>query len=106
MMLCKLIDEHFDFICGSSLFKAFDSVMKFKDKFNQETDRKQIETLYFKLVELSSQAQEFDDETLFDEHQTAILDLYYDCVYIQSAAFTDDSFKLNDSLKNLGAMLS
>ena len=53
-MLCKLVDEHFDFISGSSLFAAFDSVMKFKARFNNESDRAQIETFYFKLVELSS----------------------------------------------------
>lgn len=66
-MLCKLVDEHFDFISGDSLFKAFDSVMKYKLKFSQESDRKIIENLYFKLVELSSQAQEFDDVALFNE---------------------------------------
>jgi len=32
-MLYKLIDEHFDFLGGDSLFIAFDSVMKFKKKF-------------------------------------------------------------------------
>ena len=104
-MLYKLIEEHFDFISGDSLFTAFDTVMKYKGKFNQEADRKLIETLYFKLVELSSQAQEFDDEALFSENQTAILDLYYDCVYIQSAAHTDDSFKLNEAMKLLETML-
>lgn len=53
-MLCSLIDEHFDFLSGDSLFMAFDSVMKYKAKFNREADRALIETLYFKLVELSS----------------------------------------------------
>mmetsp|Transcript_1512 Transcript_1512/g.2206 ORF Transcript_1512/g.2206 Transcript_1512/m.2206 type:complete len:82 (-) Transcript_1512:674-919(-) len=81
-MLSKLVDEHFDFLSGASLFAAFDTVMKYKQKFSCESDRKLIETLYFKLVELSAQAQEFDDETLFTERQTALLDLYYDCVYI------------------------
>lgn len=55
-MLYKLIEEHFDFLSGDSLFVAFDSVMKFKRKFAMEDDRKLIEKLYFKLVELSCQA--------------------------------------------------
>ena len=55
-MLHKLVNEHFDFLSGASLFTAFDSVMKYKGRFNQESDRKTIENLYFKLVELSSQA--------------------------------------------------
>ena len=55
-MLCKLVEDHFDFISGNSLFAAFDSVMKFKNRFTSESDRVQIEKLYFKLVELSSQA--------------------------------------------------
>ena len=66
-MLHKLIEEHFDFLSGRSLFFAFDSVMKFSDKFADEANRNLIETLYFKLVELSSQASEFDDEALFSE---------------------------------------
>ena len=66
-MLFKLIDEHFDFLGGDCLFIAFDSVMKFKKKFEQESDRQLIEKLYFKLVELSCQTQEFDDESLFSE---------------------------------------
>ena len=54
-MICSLIDEHFDFLSGNSLFMAFDCVMKYKGKFAREEDRALIETLYFKLVELSSQ---------------------------------------------------
>ena len=60
-----------------------------------------IETLYFKIVELSSQAEEFDDVALFSERQTAILDLYYDLVYIQSTVYTDDAFKLNEVMMDL-----
>ena len=52
-MLYKVIDEHFDFLSGDTLFIAFDSVMKFKGKFAHEDNRKLIESLYFKLVELS-----------------------------------------------------
>ena len=100
-MLCKLIEEHFDFLSGESLFRAFDTVMKFKGKFAQESDRKMIETLQFKIVELSSQAEEFDDVALFSERQTAILDLYYDLVYIQSTVYTDDAFKLNEVMMDL-----
>jgi hypothetical protein len=100
-MLIVVIEEHFDFLSGESLFRAFDTVMKFKGKFNLESDRKLIETLYFKIVELSSQAEEFDDISLFSEQQTAILDLYYDLVYIQSTVYTDDAFKLNEVMKDL-----
>ena len=57
-------------------------------------------------MELSAQAQEFDDETLFTDQQTAILDLYYDCVYIQSSAYSDDAFKMNEALKHLGDLLT
>ena len=42
-MLFKLIDEHFDFLGGDCLFIAFDSVMKFKKKFELESDRQLIE---------------------------------------------------------------
>ena len=104
-MLCKLVDDQFDFLSGDSLFTAFDSVMKYKARFNSESDRTQIETFYFKLIELSSQTQEYDNEALFSERQTAILDLYYDCVYIQQSSYSDDAFKLNDALKQLQAML-
>ena len=38
-MLYKLIEDHFDFLDGDSLFIAFDSVMKFKKKFAKECDR-------------------------------------------------------------------
>jgi len=105
-MLSRLVSEHFDFLDGTSLFTAFDSVMKFPMKFKDEGDRKQIETLYFKLVELSCQAQEFDEVSLFTDRQTAILDLYYDCVYVQSAAYLDDAFKFNDALRSLESMLA
>ena len=53
-MLAKVINEHFDFLSGDSLFMAFDTIMKYKGKFSQEEDRILIETLYFKIVELSS----------------------------------------------------
>ena len=66
-MLYGVIEEHFDFLSGRSLFFAFDAVMKYPNKFACEADRQLIESLYFKLVELSSQASEFDDETLFTE---------------------------------------
>jgi len=66
-MLCKLVDDQFDFLSGDSLFTAFDSVMKYKARFNSESDRTQIETFYFKLIELSSQTQEYDNEALFSE---------------------------------------
>lgn len=31
--------------------------------------------------------------------------MYYDCVYVQSAAFTDDAFKLNEAMRVLQAHL-
>ncbi len=53
-MLYKVVEEHFDFLSGRSLFFAFDTVMKYPNKFADESDRTLIESLYFKLVELSS----------------------------------------------------
>lgn len=77
-LLCGLIEEQFDFLDGDSLFKAFDSVMKCKNKFEAPEDRKLVEKMYFQLVELSSQ----EVEEIFSPHQTAILDLYYIPVYM------------------------
>ena len=46
-LLSNLIEEQFDFLTGASLFKAFDTVMKCKKKFEHPADRTQIEKLYF-----------------------------------------------------------
>ena len=100
-LLCNLVEEQFDFLPGDCLFKAFDTVMKCKDKFEQPGDRKLIEKLYFQLVELSSQ----EVEEVFNLHQTSILDLYYIPVYMQTNLFTDDTFKFNQVLKEMTLMI-
>ena len=69
--------------------------MKCKNKFEGAADRLLIEKLYFQLVEISSQ------EEVFSEHQTAILDLYYIPVYMQTNLYTDDSFKFNQVIKEM-----
>lgn len=94
-LLVEHISEKFDFLSGDCLFKAFDTVMKCKNKFEGAADRLLIEKLYFQLVEISSQ------EEVFSEHQTAILDLYYIPVYMQTNLYTDDSFKFNQVIKEM-----
>ena len=53
--------------------------------------------MYFQLVEISSQ----EVEEMFTPHQTAILDLYYIPVYMQTNLYTDDTFKFNQVLKEM-----
>ena len=105
-MVLSLIEEHFDFISGDSLFLAFDTVMKCKHRFDVEGDRLNVEKLYFKLVELSSASEEYDESCMFSDQQTAILDLYYIPVYMQSSLYKDDFFKLNQVFRDLTSILS
>jgi hypothetical protein len=60
--------------------------MKLPYKFKTQTSRTLVEKLYFQLVQIS----ESDD--IFSDQQTAILDLYYFAVYLQTSLFTDDTF--------------
>lgn len=61
-MIFDLVNRKFDFFEGAALFNAFDSIVKYKQKFANPTDRINIEKLYSLLMELSSQ-----DPDLFSE---------------------------------------
>lgn len=98
-MINQLVHEHFDFLEGESLFIVFDTIMKQQSKFKSAESRHQVEKLYFQLVELS------DNNEMFTEQQTAILDLYYIPVYLQTHLYTDDTFKFNEVIKELNQIL-
>ena len=79
---------------GDDLFEAFDTVIKNPHKFKNDTDRQNVETLYFKLVELSSVSEQMGEDGVFNETQTAILDIYYMIVYMEGGLHEhDDLFK-------------
>ena len=98
-MINQLVQEHFDFLEGENLFMAFDTIMKQQSKFKSAESRQQVEKLYFQLVELS------DNNDMFSEQQTAMLDLYYIPVYIQTNLYTDDTFKFNEVIKEINQIL-
>ena len=98
-MINQLVQEHFDFLEGENLFMAFDTIMKQQSKFKSAASRQQVEKLYFQLVELS------DNNDMFSEQQTAMLDLYYIPVYMQTNLYTDDTFKFNEVIKELNQIL-
>ena len=98
-MINQLVADHFDFLEGDSLFNAFDTVMKMPGKFKTQQSRDMIEKLYFQLVQIS----ESDD--IFTDEQTAILDLYYSAVYLQTSLFTDDTFQFNEVIRELQGAL-
>ena len=98
-MINQLVQEHFDFLEGENLFMAFDTIMKQQSKFKSAESRQQVEKLYFQLVELS------DNNDMFSEQQTAMLDLYYIPVYMQTNLYTDDTFKFNEVIKEINQIL-
>lgn len=67
-LLLQLVNDQFDFLTGDDLFEAFDTVIKNSQKFKNETDRENVEKLYFKLVELSSVSEQMgEDYCVFSE---------------------------------------
>ena len=74
--------------------------MKLPYKFKTQTSRTLVEKLYFQLVQIS----ESDD--IFSDQQTAILDLYYFAVYLQTSLFTDDTFQFNEVIRELSQVLT
>ena len=74
--------------------------MKLPYNFKTQTSRTLVEKLYFQLVQIS----ESDD--IFSDQQTAILDLYYFAVYLQTSLFTDDTFQFNEVIRELSQVLT